>query len=192
MRHGLVRQVSSDLRGIRPDHPERYRWAKELIADNYPVIDIGCGIGYGSWILGERLPVTGIDASHRAIAYARRYWSSPNVTYHVVSIESFRDYRQYGHAVMFEVIEHLQDPLPFLSELAYAVPELYCSVPNEDVVPFSPRANPEHCRHYTPDQFGELLTSAGWKIKQKAMQKSKTSVVEPGFDGRTLLLRCVS
>jgi len=45
------RQVSPTLDGIRKDHLARYKWAAKRLSGC--VYDIGCGIGYGSKILGD-------------------------------------------------------------------------------------------------------------------------------------------
>ena len=64
-------------------------------------------------------------------------------------------------------------------------PWLIASVPNEDVLPFN--GHQYHVRHYRPGEFEELLH--GYCIGERRTQYTKVpGDVEPGFDGRTLVV----
>ena len=46
------RQVAPTLDGFREDHLARYHFAAQRLAGK-KVVDAGCGVGYGSFILAE-------------------------------------------------------------------------------------------------------------------------------------------
>jgi len=92
-------------------------------------------------------------------------------------------------AVCFETLEHLPDPAPLLRRLATVAPILLASVPNEDVFPFGTGVLHHH-RHYTRNQFAELLLNNGWTPTEWWGQAGPESEVEPGGEGRTLIAVC--
>ncbi len=60
-------------------HLERYEFAATE-AGSGPLLDIACGVGYGTRLLAERRPdlrdLTGVDISPQAIRYAREHYSN--------------------------------------------------------------------------------------------------------------------
>jgi SAM-dependent methyltransferase len=192
-KHGLDRQVSTTLDGIRPDHLARYRWARDQLPKDKPlhVVDAPCGIGYGSWIMAQHQRLVGVDIDQETIDFARQFYSHPNVNYMVGDMTKETDL--YAEAVVcFEGLEHVLFPQRAARNfLLWGAEILLCSVPNEDVIPFDPDKHIEHMRHYTPDQFEELLHTAGWEIIATYGQKDKRSEVTPSFHGMTLVARCI-
>jgi len=62
------RQVASTLDGIRRDHVARYEWASQQFFGDRRVIDVACGVGYGTWMLAfNGCRVLGYDANREAI-----------------------------------------------------------------------------------------------------------------------------
>ncbi len=56
------RQVRTDLSEIEHFHKWRYEQAKAFVPDGVTVLDLGCGVGYGSFMLSEKnVTVTGVD-----------------------------------------------------------------------------------------------------------------------------------
>jgi len=178
------RQVSPTLDGIRQDHVARYQWADQHIGQQARVIDLGCGIGYGSNLLARNARrVLGVDRDPETVAYAKQHYGGAEYVAADVINSSYDG--DFDVAVAFEMIEHLADPLPVLK--AIPAKTLLCSVPNETHFPF--KNYRFHHRHYTEQEFRDLLTEAGWQVLEMKHQVGPESPVsnEPG---RTLVARC--
>jgi SAM-dependent methyltransferase len=177
------RQVTPDLGEIRQDHRARYEWAirrlDQTAWESPPVLDLGCGIGYGSWLLARAgYRVLAADRDAETVAYAGEHYASPDITHVVMDLAQSPVSLEWGHVTCFEVIEHLAHPERFLSELARGDVTLYGSVPNESRFPFRGRYT-HHMRHYTRDQLEALLDQSGWDLVSLHGQDSQTSEVEP-------------
>jgi SAM-dependent methyltransferase len=185
------RQVAETVAGIRADHRHRYEFAARALSPGSRVVDLACGVGYGSCILAEvgGHTVLGIDRSIEAISFARRYYHHANVVYHCEDAADAKLDGEFDAAVCFETIEHIEDPAPLLRKLREAAPVLYASVPNEDEFPYG-RGVKFHYRHYTQAQFDALLASCGWRVKTWLGQRNQISDVTVGAGGRTILAVC--
>lgn len=181
------RQVAPDVDGIRRDHVARYEWAIRQLAPGSRVLDLACGVGYGAWMLAKAgYKVVAADRSREAIEYANAHFGHSSIQYMVVEAEDIQPREDGFDAVIcFETIEHLADPLPVLKKFRTMAPRLYASVPNESVFPY--RGYTFHHRHYTRDQFSDLLARAGWGNAEWHGQAGKESDVEPAVEGRTLI-----
>lgn len=180
------RQYGS-LEAIRRDHTERYRFAAERIPKGSKVLDLACGCGYGSWILHEAgMEVTGADIEPEAISYAEKNYPGP--AYACKRAEELSG--TYDALVTFETIEHIPDPGSVLK--AVQAPLVIASVPNEERYPFSKETfagdKYPHLRHYTPDEFEELLRPR--VVTEWFCQKDKRGDVVPGKDGMFLIAVC--
>jgi SAM-dependent methyltransferase len=183
------RQVAPVLSGIRRDHVARYEFVAARLPKGSRVLDLACGIGYGSQLLakaGHR--VIGVDASEEAIAYAEEYYNHPNVSYECVAAEDLHAdcVGTFDAVVSFETLEHLAEPGWFLMHWAHHAKTLYASVPNESVFPHGGRIKFHH-RHYTKPQFRALLSHNGWEAMEWHGQAGPVSEVEPDLEGRTLI-----
>jgi SAM-dependent methyltransferase len=158
------------------------------------VIDYACGIGYGCRILASHgMIATGLDIDEDVIAYAREHYSNLAGEFKTGNANAPDDLGNYDAAVCFETIEHLEDPRPLLKALRISAPLLFCSVPNEDVMPYE--FAPEHTyafhhRHYTKYEFNALLHECGWCVTEWHGQTGPESEVEANNQGRTLIAVC--
>lgn len=186
------RQVAPKLEGIQEDHLARYRWAALLISEKDRVIDFGAGVGYGSAILADKAAeVLMVERSEEAVAYAGAHYARPNLSAIVKDLDHSRFHcdPRADVATAFEIIEHLSNPKPFLQSIP--TDTLLASVPNEDVIPYSPQTAPFHHRHYTQDEFASLLRECGWHIVSWHGQQDPSSPVIPYKAGlRTLVVEC--
>lgn len=204
-----IRQTSPTVAGIRDDHVVRYHYAVEK-AKEYGCCagtDLGCGVGYGAYILAEAgLYVLACDKDEPAIDYAREYYSHSRVYFGAVDLanvsclpieaylscfptDAFLGSRML---VAFEIIEHSRKAFLVLSDLQRSHVVLVGSVPNEDIVPYiQGKANPEHYRHYRPREIVEELNKSGWRVISLGCQTGKRgSSSQIRFDttkGRTLV-----
>ena len=93
---------------IQLEHIHRYILAQEYAKDK-DVLDIACGEGYGSAILGaQALSVIGVDISEEAISHARATYTSPKLHFEVGSCEQVPLADASVDAVVcFETLEHV-------------------------------------------------------------------------------------
>lgn len=74
------------------------------------MLDVGCGTGYGTWLLGTLAEeVAGIDKSVDAIAEARRDFSGVFLNMDIESAPKHQPNWCFDTIVAFEVMEHLDD-----------------------------------------------------------------------------------
>lgn len=193
MLYNKERQVAASRGGIRRDHVARYEFAANSLLGARRVIDAACGVGYGSQLLAEKgYQVTGLDYSHEAIAYARQHYAHEKAVYQVHNLDNGLPFglQEADAAVVFETIEHLQDPRPLLKDLRRVVSgPLLASVPNEAVFPHQGIVL-HHFRHYTRDEFQALLEECGWTVKAWYGQEDADSDLERDTEGRTLVAVC--
>lgn len=187
------RQVAPTLDGIRRDHVARYEWIAAHIPPKCKVLDIACGIGYGSNIMSKAgHEVVGMDIDAEAIDYARKHYSHPRARFarqDASQVFVADDNNLFDVAVSLETIEHIKDPRPLLKSLRNAAPRLIASVPNEDEFPHGGNVA-FHFRHYTQGQFIALLNECGWGVTEWFCQQGPESEVEPGATGRTIIALC--
>ncbi len=187
MRDG-ERQVAPTIDGIRKDHVERYKWACAVLGSPKRVLDIGCGVGYGSSILADAgHTVLAVDNDGEALAYQEQHYGRDRISRLECDAGSFSlplGEPEYDAAVCFEMIEHLADPLPMLKALREHTDTLLASVPNERHFPHAGRIKFHH-RHYTIPEFRALLNEAGWDVIDWFGQKGPHSPVCYGEEGRT-------
>lgn len=180
------RQVAPTREGIRRDHVSRYEFAREQLKPGSKVVDLACGVGYGSDLLASAgHKVTGIDINREAIAYAAEHYAGNGARFVCASGDDL-ELKEFDAVVSFETIEHVRDPVALLRGFRKAAPRLIASVPNEEKFPFT--GQQFHFRHYTKSDFEGLLLEAGWKAVAWFGQEGPHSEVEPGMNGRTLIV----
>lgn len=183
------RQVAPTIAGVRRDHVARYDWASKLLKPGSRVIDIACGIGYGTLLLAQSgFRTFGGDNCAESIAYAKENYGHTLAAYGVVDANNVTKFRGFDAAVCFETVEHIRAPAPLLRALL-GCKTLLASVPNQDDFPFE--GQKFHFRHYRAGEFEVLLTECGWKVREWYRQEGPTSEVEPGKRGRTLIAHAV-
>jgi SAM-dependent methyltransferase len=131
------------------EHIARYLFASQLTAGK-SVIDIGCGVGYGSRRLAElgARSVRAFDLSEVAIKHATIHYAHPNVTFETGNAEEFSVDRQFDVAVCFELIEHVRHPDKVLANIKRALR------PDGILVMSTPRALEEKRTHFHEHEFG--------------------------------------
>lgn len=135
-------------------HEARYYFASSRAARRR-ILDVACGIGYGSEILfraGARI-VTGVDYSIDAISQASAR-QSPGRSISFVRADAVAlpfATGSFDLIVTFETIEHLSDPKCFLRECARCLGHdglLLLSTPNADAIPAGLKHSPYHIREF--------------------------------------------
>jgi SAM-dependent methyltransferase len=144
-------------------HLERYRFASARLRGLSTILDLACGVGYGSRFLKESLPearVIGVDLSPEAIKHAASNYSAPGVTFIVADAMSFIG-GPFDAVVSLETIEHLPDPQAFVQRVATKLLRPGGTFVGSVPVTPSVDANPHHLTDFTGRSFGELLSTNG-------------------------------
>jgi SAM-dependent methyltransferase len=110
--------TSSAEHCLRLMHLKAYAEAA-LHAAGAAVLDVGCNTGYGTLgFLGTARRIVGVDVSERAIEVARA--AAPDGRPEFLVIDGITlpfDDDTFDLVVSFQVIEHIEDPVPYLREI---------------------------------------------------------------------------
>jgi 2-polyprenyl-3-methyl-5-hydroxy-6-metoxy-1,4-benzoquinol methylase len=81
-----------------------------------PILDVGSGNGLVPQAVAERTGsrVLGIDVSGACVRYAAEHFAHPAVEYRHAAIEDLEPDTEFGLVTMYEVIEHVDDPVGVL------------------------------------------------------------------------------
>lgn len=156
-------------------HLKAYQEASE-VAHGATVLDCGCNNGYGTAHLSrvaER--VVGVDVSDRAIDEARSRHGGGNREFRVVDglTLPFAD-DSFDLAVSFQVIEHVGDYGPYLSEIRRVLRPsgtALFTTPNRLVRldPGMPPWNSFHVREFSAEELEELLRGVFDRVTVKGL-----------------------
>jgi SAM-dependent methyltransferase len=153
-----------------PDVPEENYWFQRHLvvyewiaarAHGRRVVDLACGEGYGSAVLGRTAAsVVGVDANPEAFEHARAKYSSGNVGFERDMVETWQG--DVDCVVFLQTIEHVQDPDAVLEHVKALIGPggvAYVSTPN--VLTLAPKGeersgNPWHVREYRPHEYRAL------------------------------------
>ena len=138
-------------------HIYRYYLAKKY-CKNKDVLDVGCGYGYGGFILSKvSRRVVGIDKDKGAINIAQERYSQPNIDFLLMDATDIKLNNCFDTIVSFENIEHIKNPESFLKKIPSLLKPnglIIISTPNKK---FTSGENPYHFNEYTYEGFEQLL-----------------------------------
>jgi len=153
------------------DHALRYLFARQF-CKGAKVLDWGCGYGFGAALLSSVCSqYVGVDVLKRQIDWATRCIAPK---YSFSSFYESRDFfrlfatHQFDVVLLFEVIEHVDNPLQLLSEVKEQLKRdggiLFVSTPNGAFSKHNPRlfTIAEHRAEFCPDELRGLLLKAGF------------------------------
>lgn len=158
---------SADMKGgrvskhTRREHESRYELALPYV-EGKDVLDLGCGYGYGSYILSQKArSVMGVDNSHQGIVTAKeRYKEVKNIDFWESDAFDFlaNSSAKFDVVVLFEFIEHVTNQEELI-ELIWKVLKpkgrIFVSTPNRRYTFF--RHNPYHPRELQYQELIDLL-----------------------------------
>lgn len=142
------------------EHLVRYFFASQ-IAKKKTVLDLGCGTGYGSYILkniGDAQKVIGIDISKDAIDYAKKYYGK-SADFHIDNILSLKSISNNSIDIVttFEVLEHTNKHDQMFKEIKRVLKDsgiIIISTPN--ILTYPP-GNTYHLKELSPVKFENIL-----------------------------------
>ncbi|MGG2103503.1 class I SAM-dependent methyltransferase [Stenotrophomonas sp. NRRL B-14846] len=168
--------------GRRSDaHMTRYAQAAQFIQAGDRVIDVACGLGYGSYQLAHNslaASFTGLDASEYAVDYANLNFApaSPTAMNFVVgdaqNLSGMAD-GSADFAVSVETLEHLPQPDLLLAELHRVLSpwgRVYASVPNDWSDETGEDPNPFHFHVYDWPRLVAQFQRHGFVIEKAWLQ----------------------
>jgi 2-polyprenyl-3-methyl-5-hydroxy-6-metoxy-1,4-benzoquinol methylase len=143
----------------------RYEIAARYISGKR-VLDIACGVGYGSKMLrlAGATTVVGVDVSAETVRYAQQRYQIPGVEFICADAEQFEWSDQFDVIVSFETIEHLPNPIKFLENVrSLLVPDgdFVLSVPLGETRHF----DPYHLHVFNQKKVFTLLEETGFSVE---------------------------
>lgn len=141
----------------------KYLFASKFTA-NKLVLDIACGIGYGSNIIKNTQPSSSLVAGDNyfsGVQYGRSVYSN-DIRFFTLDVLNlpFTD-ETFDIVVSFETLEHLTDHNKFLMEIKRVLKKdgkLICSTPNREWSSRVGIKNKFHLKEYTHDEIYDIFT----------------------------------
>lgn len=185
--------VSGDFRS-RFEHISRYSRACE---DRWETIaDIGCGTGYGTYILSKKGHAVGVELSQEAVKYAKRRYSGCEFIRGDAGDLPLKN-ESFDAATAFEVIEHLVEPDLLLDECHRILRKggtLFLSSPNPAHIgnrlrkaflrtPIPAKVDPNnqyHIREFSYDELISTVSTHGYELEWSMGQTLPIDQFIPG------------
>jgi SAM-dependent methyltransferase len=173
-------QSSGDGEGASAEtielHLERYRLAAKQCKGR-KVLDVACGVGYGSKILADAGAevVCGVDIAPEAIEEAVAAHDDPRLRFFCLDYARMEEPQslpdelralleaKFDMIVSLETIEHLPDPQHFLRTVSAGLKPGGLFVGSVPVTP-SMDANPYHLQDFSRRSFERLFVSSGFRV----------------------------
>jgi len=142
------------------EHLARYFFASQIVR-NKTVLDLGCGSGYGSYILkniGHSNKVSGVDISPDAINYAQENYGK-NIDFQIGNIHHLDNIpdKSIDIAISFEVLEHTDKQDQMLSEIKRVLKNGGTAIISTPNILTYPPGNEYHLKELSPKDFNLLL-----------------------------------
>ena len=163
------------------NHPSRelmFSFISDKLPNNAVVLDIGCGYGEISGMLGKVCKsVTGIDLNRHKLQHAIDHYTSGNVNFIYGDALVYLRENQHNCNVLIcsHILEHLDDPLGMLRSFKDNFSFIYIEVPDFDNsyinlvrqrhnIPLN-YTDEDHVQEYDRDEMARLITSLNMKIE---------------------------
>lgn len=162
----------SDVYNRTPHRVLHWNFAEALKLPGQYVFDVGCGKGeFLYWAQKDGRKVAGADFNRASIESARKEFGIQDL--HVGDVAQLQLDRAYDLVTMFEVLEHLPDPVSAAAAVKRLVKKdglFVVSVPSYQRWPrlFDDQIDspPHHLTLWTPEALTACLSRAGFKLKK--------------------------
>lgn len=148
----IPKQLANDPASLKlyDLHFRRYETAAPYVKGKR-VLDIACGAGYGSQMLGfaGARSVVGVDVCPQTVEYARKHYQTSNVEFICANAEQFEWQEKFDVVVSFETIEHLEKPDRFLDRIHHLL------IPGGDFLLSVPLGETRHLDRYHLHAFSQ-------------------------------------
>jgi SAM-dependent methyltransferase len=156
---------------VNPDIPNQnfinhfrvYKFAAQFCGSETTLLDIGCGMAYGTQYLAERAKYAcGIDISAAALRFARRRYGRTTSNLKFQQADAHRlpfGEKQFDFIISVENFEHLADQIKAAKEMARVLkPDGLCLVetPDGEACRSNPN-NPYHTRECTFEELEQIF-----------------------------------
>ncbi len=145
-------------------HVFAYNFASGKVKTTDYGIDIGCGEGYGTDILSDKVSkIVGLDVDEDTIQHAKKIHENANIDFQKYGgkIIPFED-NTFDFAVSFQVIEHIPHDELYISEVYRVLKNggiFILTTPNKTnrLKPGQKPWNKYHIREYYPNELKDIL-----------------------------------
>lgn len=153
-------------------------WRERQFLKNPPIsrgrlLEVGCGKGRFLWETKKMgFDVWGVDISEKAIAITKKFYDLPNVFRATLSEFADAHSERFDIICFFEVLEHQNDPIRFLSSVKKLLKPggyIVLSVPNLDRLGINrdqAEFPPNHPFRYRARSLAYLLEKQGFKVQK--------------------------
>ncbi|WP_455380534.1 class I SAM-dependent methyltransferase [Acidihalobacter prosperus] len=140
---------------------ERYAFCNRHIANKH-ILDIPCGVGWGTSLLQGAASIIGVDIHPDAIEYANIHYARTNISFEIGDMKSLRfEQDTFDVILCLEGFEHVNKDvgMSFLSATRRILKDGGLIIMTCPVIPAggSHSGNPHHLVEYHEDDFIELI-----------------------------------
>ena len=181
-KNGFSERVDYEAKGNKFQvyiHKKRYQLARKYVSRTDNILDIGCGLGWGTdWLSLASNSVIGLDTCENALRVARSRYKGPVFVKADATELPFGD-QSFHTVVAIEVIEHVKNQDAFMSEVLRVLKQdgtLILSTPNKrnlvariaNLFGIEVQKNPYHTNEFDYKTLDAFLTASGLEIVYKS------------------------